>query len=590
MSPFINSSLPTSPTISPESHTQPGPSPDREGGPPIRFDHIYRYNELQEVLRACAAAYPHLITLDRLGMSYEGREIPLIRLTAAATGSDRDKPALWVDGNIHATELAASTAVLHLLDTLVRGYGHDPDITRALDHCTFYLCPRINPDGAELALADSPKFLRSSTRPYPGDRLPGSDFEVGDIDGDGCIRQMRVPDPNGGWKVSDADPRLMVRREPTEAGGTYYRMLPEGRVRNFDGVTVAMPGPEAGLDLNRNFPAQWQPGQKGAGPYPASEPEVRSIVDFFDRHRNIVSAVAFHTFGRMLLRPYSHAADTTLPPDDWQLFKAIGQKGTDLTGYPAFSVYEGYLAHPQHVMTGAFDDWAYEARGVLAWTVELWNLPDQAGVKVDRLTTWLDEHAAAEDLKILKWADEHLGDRGYGDWQLYDHPELGKVELGGWNALYTWRNPPPELLHAEVARFPKWLVWQALLLPRLAAVAPPQVDRVGDGVYRLIWTVQNAGWLPTTGTQQARDRDLVRPCIARIELPAGATLLAGRAATEVGHLHGRSHQPSSPYYDHDDATDDRVRLEWLVAIAGGGAVTLAVEGERAGVVRAQVQL
>lgn len=569
---------------------------------PPRFDRLYRHGELWEILRRYGAAYPHLVTVETLGRSYEGRDIPLVRVTAPAVGDnrDRDRPALWIDGNIHATELAASTAVLYFLDALVRGYGADAEITRALEGCAFYLCPRVNPDGAELALADSPRFVRSSTRPYPGDRVAGSDFEVMDLDGDGRIRQMRVPDPNGAWKVCEAEPRLMVRRDPTEVGGTYYRLLPEGRVRNYDGTTVAMPGPEAGLDLNRNFPAQWRPEaeQAGAGPFPASEPEVRAIIDFFDRHPNIATAVSFHTFGRMLLRPYSHAADTDLPPEDWHLFKAIGEKGTALTGYPSFSVYEGYLDHPQHVMTGAFDDWAYEGRGILAWTVELWNLPEAAGVKVERLLNWLDEHPVEEDVQILHWADEHLPgegdgalrDRGYGPWRPYDHPQLGPVELGGWDSLQTWRNPPAALLEAEVARFPRWLIWQALLLPRLAAIAPPHIDPLGPSTYRITWTVQNTGWLSTATTRRALDQRLARPCIARIDLPPGATLLTGQPEQEIGHLKGRSHQPSAPYYDHDDATDDRARLVWLLNAPAGGAVTLTVRGDRAGQVQAQVIL
>lgn len=40
---------------------------------------------------------------------------------------------------------------------------------RCLDTRAFYICPRVNPDGAELALADKPRIIRSSTQPYPYD-------------------------------------------------------------------------------------------------------------------------------------------------------------------------------------------------------------------------------------------------------------------------------------------------------------------------------------------------------------------------------------------------------------------------------------
>jgi murein tripeptide amidase MpaA len=138
----------------------------------LRFDTYYRYDELARVLRALAEPHPGLVRLESIGRSFEGRDIWLATVTRFATGDDGDKPALWVDGNIHATEVAGSMACLYLLHRLVTGYGTDADITRCLDTRAFYICPRLNPDGAELALADVPELIRSSTRPYPHDEEP----------------------------------------------------------------------------------------------------------------------------------------------------------------------------------------------------------------------------------------------------------------------------------------------------------------------------------------------------------------------------------------------------------------------------------
>jgi murein tripeptide amidase MpaA len=71
-----------------------------------------------------------------------------------------------VDGNIHASELSPSTACLYYLNELVTKYGSDDEITRLLDTRTIYLCPRLNPDGAEWALESPPRIRRSSTRTY----------------------------------------------------------------------------------------------------------------------------------------------------------------------------------------------------------------------------------------------------------------------------------------------------------------------------------------------------------------------------------------------------------------------------------------
>src|SRR5258706_9004056 len=115
----------------------------------LRFDRFYRYADLSAILQGFAARRPDLFSLAAIGKSHEGRDIWLVTATRAATGAAADKPAFWIDGNIHAAELTASTACLYYLHTLEQGYGTDDEITRLLDTRAIYICPRINPDGAE---------------------------------------------------------------------------------------------------------------------------------------------------------------------------------------------------------------------------------------------------------------------------------------------------------------------------------------------------------------------------------------------------------------------------------------------------------
>src|SRR5450755_2912413 len=238
--------------------------------PDIAFDRFYRYADLTGLLHGFVREYPDLVSLEAIGQSHEGRDIWVVTVTNSKTGPAADKPAFWVDGNIHATEVAASAASLYFLHALVTQYGKDADVTRVLDTRAFYICPRINPDGAEWALADKPKWIRSSTRPYPFDEEDHAGLTIEDVDGDGRILQMRVEDPNGLWTAHPDEPRLLVRRDPVATGGTYYRVLPEGRLANYDGFTLPVKNPVQGLDLNRNFPGSWRQEfeQDGAGPYP----------------------------------------------------------------------------------------------------------------------------------------------------------------------------------------------------------------------------------------------------------------------------------------------------------------------------------
>jgi len=560
--------------------------------PQVRFDTYYRYDDLTEILKAFATEYPQLVRLESIGQSHEGRDIWLVTVTNEATGPDTEKPAFWVDGNIHATELAPSSTCLYLLHHLVTGYGVDPEVTRCLDTRAFYICPRVNPDGAELALADKPRFIRSSTRPYPYDEEPIGGLVQEDMDGDGRILMMRVPDPNGAWKACPDEPRLLVRRDPSETGGEYYRVFSEGWIENYDGVQVPMRPRKERLDLNRNFPMSWRQEheQKGAGPYPTSEPETRALANFVAGHRNITGGVAFHTYSGVLLRPYDDRKDEAFPAEDLWTYQKIGAQGTEITGYPAISVYHEFRYHPNKVITGGYDTWLYDHMGLFAWVVEIWSPQRQAGIEEYKYIEWYREHPLEDDLKMLRWSDEVLEGRGYINWYPFEHPQLGPVELGGWDQFYAFRNPPPEFLEKEIAPFADWLVWHLLISPRLELYEASAKD-LGEGSYRVRLVVQNSGWLPSYVTKKALEKELIRGVVCEIELPEGATLETGKPREELGQLEGRAYKPSAlGGLTSLDVTDERAKVEWVVHAPEGGTVRLVARHERAGVVRAEVEL
>jgi murein tripeptide amidase MpaA len=558
---------------------------------PPAFDRFHRYADLTDELQALAREHPDLVAVESIGRSHEGRDIWVLTVTRFATGPAAEKPAFWVDGNIHATEVAASAACLYLLHTLVTGYGQDPEITRALDTRAFYVCPRINPDGAEWALADRPRFIRSSTRPWPYDEEELEGLDVEDVDGDGRILQMRLADPNGLWKAHPADPRLMVRRDPAETGGTYYRVLPEGRIRGWDGFTLNVKKRPQGLDLNRNFPASWRQEfeQPGAGPYPTSEPEIRAVVDFVVRHRNLTGGTTFHTWSGVLLRPFEHLPDTEMHAEDLWVYEAVGRKGTELTGYPAISVYHEFRYHPKDVISGSFD-WIYEHLGLFAWVVEIWSPMREAGLGGYKYIDWFRDHPPEDDLKLLRWSDEKLGGAAHAGWKPFDHPDLGAVEIGGWNRFGAFSNPPLPLLERELARFPGWIVWQALVSPRLELVHAG-AKALGDGLWTVTLVVQNTGWLPSYVSKRALDRKVVRGVVVEIGLPDGAALASGKRRDDYGQLEGRAykHTGVSFWPDHR-VTDDRLKIEWVVRGKAGDAVTITACHERAGTVRATAVL
>ena len=558
--------------------------------PVPRFDQFYRHPELTRLLQDYAAALPGLVGLRSIGKSHEGRDIWLVTVTNSVTGAAEDKPALWVDGNIHAAELTASTACLYFLHQLATG-ADDPRLRHLLDTRTVYLCPRLNPDGAELALADRPRHIRSGTRPYPYDEPQVEGLTVEDVDGDGRVLYMRIPDPHGGYKACEADPRLMVAREPGEFGGRYYRLMPEGTLKNWDGLQIKVNKDREGLDLNRNFPAYWRQEfeQSGAGPYPTSEPEVRAMVDFIVRHPNIGAAVSFHTHSGVILRPMGTQSDDDMTPEDLWMYKRLSEIGSKLTGYPAISTFHDFKYHPKEVITGT-QDWVYEHLGALFWTVEIWAPNKEAGIDDYQWIEWYREHPVEDDLKLLKWSDEHCGGRAHAEWTAFRHPQLGMVELGGWDRMNYWRNPPPHLREREAARFPGWLSQLALALPRLE-VLRTEVRALGADTWRVRFAVANGGYLPSNVSKRAIERKVARGTVFNIHLPPGVSLVSGKERVEAGHLDGHAPKTSlQAFLPNREVTADRAVVEWVLHGPRGTAVALTASADRAGTVRCEVTL
>jgi hypothetical protein len=556
----------------------------------VAYDHFYTYDELTETLRAWADDASSLCAVESIGTSYEGRDIWLVTLTNTETGEHLDKPGLLVEANIHSMEWTGCTAALHLIHRLLTDYGNDEQVTRALDTRVFYVIPRLNPDGAERGLEER-RFIRSSVRPYPREQQDDG-LRVEDVDGDGRVLDMRVEDPNGAWRPHPDEPGLLVRREPVDGpdDGPFYRPLAEGRIENYDGVTIKVPPPLEGLDLNRNFPAEWAPEheQRGAGPYPTSEPEVRAMVQAVTDRPNITGHIAYHTFSGVHLRPYAGRPDDDFPTQDLRAYKIIGERGTELTGYPAVSVFHDFKYDPKQTIKGGAHDWMYDHLGVFSWTTEFWSPQREAGLADYHYTDWIREHPIEDDLALIRWAKEQYPD-AHVDWYAFDHPELGKVELGGWDIVNYWFNVPFDRLETEVAAHSDWALFHLLISP-LLEIRSLDVDKLGDTSFLVRLVLQNSGWLPTNVTEKAIERNAVRDIEVELELHHDARLIGGEVKTEAGQLKGRVEKRSTTWWANDESTSDLAKLEWVIEAPPGTAIGLEARHARAGTVRRRIVL
>lgn len=269
--------------------------------------------------------------------------------------------------------------------------------------------------------------------------------------------------------------------------------------------------------------------------------------------------------------------------------QAAQRAGTQLTGYPAISIHHDFKYHPKEVITGT-QDWIYEHLGALFWTVELWAPNREAGITDYDWIHWYREHPPEDDLKLLRWSDEHCDGRAHVDWYAYQHPQLGAVELGGWDKMNYWRNPPPQLREREVARFPPWLARIALALPKLG-VLRTEVRALGEDCWRVRFAVANAGYLPAYVSKRALERKVARGTVFHIELPPGTHLVGGTPRIVGAQLEGHAPKTSlQAFLPNPGVTADRAVAEWVVRGPRGARIALSARADRAGAVRTEVTL
>lgn len=555
------------------------------------------FDELSRQLRAWSEAFPDVVRLTSLGPTPGGRELWLLTI---GRDPDRIRPAAWVDGNMHASELAGSSVALAIAEDAIRAHlapgaplrdlpPHLADLLR--EDVLLYVLPRMCPDGAEQILG-SGQWVRSNPR---DGRLGRTEpyWRLGDVDGDGQVLLMRREDPVGDFVKSPDFPDLMLPRR-IEDTGPFYAVYREGTVENYDGTTL----PEVDYlsdnetDLNRNFPFQWapEPHQKGAGPFATSEPEARAVVEFATRHPEIFAWLNLHTYGGVYIRPAGDRTDKKMDPSDLALFHQIEEWGDKIAGYPTVSGFEEFTYEPDKPLAGDLSAFAYAQRGAIGFVCELWDFWKQVGLPIHRPFVWNYQKRTREDaLTIARWDKEHNKGRVVRPWRAFEHPQLGAIEIGGYDPRFGIWNPPFERL-GEVCE------QQARVFLRLAALAPRlrltglSAERLAPGITRVTGVVENVGYLPTFVLSSARALPWNDPVRARLELGAGVELVSDDATRIVGHLDGWGgyRKAATPAYAGTTGGPVRRRVEWVVR--GRGSVKVCAGAARVGQVEASLEV
>jgi len=91
--------------------------------------------------------YPHLLTVEKIGNSGEGRPIYAAHLTAKFVASENPKPAILFDAMHHAREVMTVEVGLDIIEYLTTRYATDPKVQEWLNHYSIWVVPMVNPDG-----------------------------------------------------------------------------------------------------------------------------------------------------------------------------------------------------------------------------------------------------------------------------------------------------------------------------------------------------------------------------------------------------------------------------------------------------------
>ena len=264
--------------------------------------------------------------------------------------------------------------------------------------------------------------------------------------------------------------------------------------------------------------------------------------------------------------------------------------GVEETGYSLISVYEDFTPDKTQKRFGSLVDWSFGALGIPTFSTELWDVFGAAGIEREDFYP-LRPFSEEDQLKLLHWQDEALDGDGFMPWTPFEHPQLGSVELGGWNRIYTFRNPPPARYLEEMART------NCQFTLRHAAAAPHlrlrnlQVIPESDGVYHISAVVDNTGFLPTSLSEQAKAMEAAAPVKAWLTGPEGMRFIAGQSEINVGHLAGRSSRPRkySRFYDWPNSN---AAVEWTISLTADQPADLQLTAgcPRAGTVRATIHI
>ncbi len=163
----------------------------------------------------------------------------------------------------------------------------------------------------------------------------------------------------------------------------------------------------------------------------------------------------------------------------------------------------------------------------------------------------------------LQYSDEKREGEGFVEWTDFDHPQLGRVQIGGF-APYFRTNPPAEELDALAGKQADFILDLLDRMPKVS-LTEPTVKRLAAGLYEVKAALVNDGFLPA-GTRMAVRNRRARPFVVRLDLPV-ENVLSGQAVSKIWSVGG---------------SGGRNDFRWIVRAPDGSTLKITLFSEKYG--------
>ena len=509
----------------PASATEPA----KPVAPPTRFGELVSLEALEKSLRQLAASSDGKVTLASIGTSTAGRTIHALHVTSQPKRKV-PVPAVLIVAGLDGWHRSGSLVAAGVAERFALEQRAAIDARTVLDGLDLWVIPVANPDAWALGLARPQDHAGRVGAGIDDDRDGRVDEDAPrDVNGDGVIAMMRrldCPSDAPATRVADAaDPRL--DRAPDGAKGELaaFSLMIEGLDQDGDGSV----GEDAigGITVDANFPHLWREFAADTGRFPLEAPEAKALAEFIRTHPGLGAVYVLGRQDSLARTPNHERRDITgrtpvfIDGDDKALYERIGKLYRDSTGIERARD----AAHE-----GSFAAWCYAHRGLPTFCSQVWQRPDPSPPPEDKKDAPKpnDEESAA----WLAWSDRDQCGRGFMPWKPFDHPTLGKVEIGGWAPGF--RTEPPSAMLPELIT--KHAGFVAALAGESARVRVERVKarEIAPGVTEITVDLVNDGRMPMT-TSMARTNDAVPPLRLRAKVSIDA-LLSGDVERRIERL------------------------------------------------------